>query len=103
MHDSADLSDFTPFKVFASECEERGIHSRGQLNWLIRFREHNGLLESGAIVELCAPGSKRPRLFVNRKRWPEWLARATQYTRPERDNKPREWRPPERLGGGWYR
>ena len=68
------LSDFSPFLVFAAEFERQKLGSVHTLRWLVRFRTENGLLKSGAVVELRSPGATRPRLLVNRPRFTSWLA-----------------------------
>lgn len=69
-----DLGDFETFKRFAAAFERQGLGTEHGLRWLARFREKNGLLESGAMVELVTPGARRPRLLVNRPRFAAWLA-----------------------------
>jgi hypothetical protein len=68
-----DLSAFAPFKKYALEYEEQGLGTEESLRWLCRFRHENGLIANGALVELRSPGSKRPKLFFNRRRFPEWF------------------------------
>ncbi|WP_295588155.1 hypothetical protein [uncultured Lamprocystis sp.] len=69
-----DLTDFHTFKHFARDFERQKLGSVQSLRWLARFRETNGLLASGAMVELKTPGATRPRLLVNRPRFAQWLA-----------------------------
>lgn len=71
---TADLSDFVAFKPFAREFADRGLGTEDTLRWLTRYRRENGLLSSGAIVEILTPGARRPRLFVNRPKFAAWLA-----------------------------
>lgn len=68
------LSDFVPFTKFATEYAKQGLGSPESLRWMVRFRKENGMLESGAVIELRNPGSRRPRLIINRHKFPEWLA-----------------------------
>lgn len=70
-----DLSDLMPFRRFAAEVwEPQKLGSENSLRWLLRYRQKNGLLSSGAVVELRTPGATRPRLFINRPRFAEWMA-----------------------------
>jgi len=74
-----DLSDITPFAAFCRECEKRDIATRTQLQWWARYRDQNGLLASGALVERKVnPTSKRPLLFVVRPKFVDWLANGYQ-------------------------
>lgn len=72
--DTPDLSDFTAFKAFATEWERQKLGTVDSLRWLCRYRTVNGLLASGAVVEVRTPGAKRPRLLVNRREFSRWLA-----------------------------
>jgi len=69
-----DLTHFAVFNDFSAEYEAQGLGTKESLRWLCRFRHENGLISSGALVELRSPGSKRPRLIFNRRKFPEWLA-----------------------------
>jgi len=68
------LDDLRTFQNFAAEFERLGLGSEHSLRWLVRFRAENGLLESGAVIERRLPGSKRPRLFINTRRFADWFA-----------------------------
>jgi hypothetical protein len=68
------LTDFQTLKDFAKDFERQKLGTMDSLRWLARYREKNGLLSSGAIVELKSPGSTRPRLLINRHRFASWLA-----------------------------
>jgi hypothetical protein len=69
-----DLTDFQTFKAFAADFERQKLGTEHTLRWLARYRKDNGLLASGAMVELKSTGSKKPRLLVNRPRFAAWLA-----------------------------
>lgn len=71
---SPDLSDFQTFRDFARDYERQKLGSEQSLRWLARYRDKNGLLSSGALVELKTPGATRPRLLVNRQKFAGWLA-----------------------------
>ena len=74
---STDLSldDIQPFNPFAQQCEREGTATVNQLRWWSRYRNENGLLSSGAIVEKRPnPGSKRPLLFFVKSRFVRWLS-----------------------------
>ena len=71
---SPDLADFLPFKKFAVEFERQGLGSESSLRWLARFRHANGLIRSGALVEIKTPGHTRARLLVNKRAFAAWLA-----------------------------
>jgi hypothetical protein len=44
------------------------------LRWYLRFRADNGLLESGAVVEVRpSPNSKQPMLFIDAEKWHRWM------------------------------
>lgn len=48
--------------------------SEQSIRWYLRDRANNGLLESGAVVELRAhPESKRPKVFVDENKFLEWM------------------------------
>jgi hypothetical protein len=68
------LSDFVPLVAFAREYERQGLGTKDSLRWLARYRAQNGLLKTGAVVELRTPGARRPRLLINRPRFVAWLA-----------------------------
>lgn len=70
----AELGDFTNFETFARELAQHGITTEMGLRYWLRLREQNGLLTSGAVVEVRAPGSRRPKLLFNRKGFARWLA-----------------------------
>ena len=56
-------------------CEQRGIATEQQLRWWARYRDVNGLIESGAMVEKRPnPTSRRPQLYVVVPRIVEWMA-----------------------------
>lgn len=70
-----DISDFAPFPDFARECERKRVATKPQLAWWMRYRQTNGLLSSGAIVEKrVSPTGKRPLLYVNRPKFIAWLS-----------------------------
>lgn len=72
-----DLDDIVPFADFCREAEKRKLATRPSLQWWARYRHENGLISSGAIVELRAnPKSKRPLLFVVRPRFVQWLTQS---------------------------
>ncbi len=69
------LEDLTPFPDFARECERKGVATKFQLSWWMRYRRTNGLAASGAIVEKrINPAARRPVLYVNRPRFVDWLS-----------------------------
>ncbi len=71
------LEDFGSFPDFARECERKKVATRSQLAWWMRYRDTNGLLSSGAIVEKrINPKARRPMLYVNRPRFVAWLAQS---------------------------
>jgi hypothetical protein len=72
--DAPALEDFIPFQKFVSECERLELGTEFSLRWLLRYRKQNGMLAAGAVVELRTPGTKRPRLIINRRRFAAWLA-----------------------------
>lgn len=69
-----DLSHFETFRQFAAAFERQGLGSEQSLRWLCRFRHGNGLIASGAVVEVRTPGATRPRLLINIPRFAAWLA-----------------------------
>ena len=67
--------DIVPFAKFIRVCEQRGIATEQQLRWWARYRDVNGLIESGAMVEKRPnPTSRRPQLYVVVPRIVEWMA-----------------------------
>lgn len=68
------LEDFQTFRDFARDFERQKLGTEHSLRWLARYREENGLLQSGALIELRRPGAARPRLLVNRPKFAAWLA-----------------------------
>jgi hypothetical protein len=68
------LTDFQTFKEFARDFERQKLGTTDTLRWLARYREKNGLLSSGALIELKTPGATRARLLVNRNKFAAWLA-----------------------------
>ena len=73
-----DLSDFTSFRAFAADFERAKLGTIDSLRWLCRYRADNGLLSSGAVVELLTPGARRPRLLVCRPKFAAWLSQQGQ-------------------------
>ena len=74
-----DLSDILPFADFCREAEKKKLATRAQLQWWMRYRDQNGLLASGAVVEKRVnPTAKKSMLFVVRPRFVEWLTNAHQ-------------------------
>ena len=69
-----DITDFQTFKAFAADYERQGLGTEHGLRWLARFRHENGLIQTGAMVEIKTPGATRARLLVNRRLFPQWLA-----------------------------
>jgi hypothetical protein len=48
--------------------------SETSIRWYLRDRKSNGLLESGAVVELKSDvNSKRPRILIDESRFLEWM------------------------------
>jgi len=75
MSDQISISDIQPLLRFAEECERSGTARLYQIQWWVRYRNENGLMDSGAVIEKRAnPRSKRARLFVNVPRFTHWLA-----------------------------
>lgn len=73
------MSDSTPLqclKTVATFCR-RNPHifaSEQSVRWYLRDRDTNGLLETGAVVELRASkDSQRPRVFIDEARFLEWM------------------------------
>lgn len=78
MDNSTDLLH-QPFPIrwpdFRAECARRGIASEFQLDWLIRFRDSNGLTAVGGIIaKRPNPRSTRPILFAVPTKFLAWLA-----------------------------
>ena len=74
---SADaLGHIYPLRKFAAKYEREGLGTEFSLRWKLRFREQNGLLESGAVIEKRTPGHQRPRLFVNAPKFAAWMAQS---------------------------
>lgn len=43
------------------------------IRWRLRNRQHNGLMEFGAVIEVWNnPDQKRPSLAINHRKWVEW-------------------------------
>ena len=77
-HNKLSIEDIVPFSLFVSECEKKKISTKGQLQWWMRYRVENGLLESGAVVEKYVnPRSKRPVLFIVKPKFVEWLSKSS--------------------------
>ncbi len=71
------LDDLVPFADFARECEKRKVATVSQLAWWLRYRENNGLLSSGAVIEKRVnPKARRPMLYANRGRFVAWLSQS---------------------------
>jgi hypothetical protein len=69
------LQDISPVASFIRECERAGTATEQQIRWWLRYRNENGLLASGAVVEKRAnPKSRKPMLFIVRPRFIAWLA-----------------------------
>ncbi|NCA71463.1 MAG: hypothetical protein EOM91_15495 [Sphingobacteriia bacterium] len=69
------LEDLTPFADFMRECERKKVATKSQLAWWLRYRDTNGLLSSGAVIEKrVSPAAKRPLLYANRSRFVAWLS-----------------------------
>ena len=60
------LDDLIPATRFERELEQRGIATRGQFRWWVRYRDKNGLK--------VALSERHGRIFVIRPRFVEWLA-----------------------------
>jgi len=74
---SADaLGHIYPFGKFATLFERQGLGTEFSLRWLVRYREQNGLLASGAVIEKRTPGHQRPRLFINAPKFAAWMAQS---------------------------
>ncbi|MCF7978556.1 MAG: hypothetical protein K9L82_11155 [Chromatiaceae bacterium] len=72
---SSDLSDLLPLRKLAKELEAKGIATPHQMNWWLRFRDVNGLLDCGAVSEVRgSPHTKRPTLYARRSRFIAWLS-----------------------------
>ncbi len=70
-----DLSDISRIPDFVRECEKQQLATKGQIQWMVRYRAENGLLASGAIVEKrINPKSRKAMLFVVRPRFVAWLS-----------------------------
>ncbi|WP_373510376.1 hypothetical protein [Thiocapsa sp.] len=71
------LEDLSPFSDFSRECEKKKVATRAQLAWWLRYRQTNGLLSSGAIIEKrISPTARKPVLYVNRPAFVAWLSGA---------------------------
>ena len=69
------LSDIYSFQRFVAEVwTPQGLGTEYNLRWFLRYREKNGLLASGAVVEKFTPGAQRPRLYINKPKFAAWLA-----------------------------
>jgi len=51
--------------------------SEQSVRWLLRRRHTNGLISSGAVIEIKTdPGQSRPRLLLDPERLVPWMLRA---------------------------
>jgi len=51
--------------------------SEQSVRWLLRQRHENGMIASGAAIELrTAPGQTRPRILLDPERMIPWMVRA---------------------------
>lgn len=69
------LDDIQPFARFIEQCEKDGRATGQQLRWWSRYRNENGLMASGALVEKrFNPKSRKPQLYVVVPRFVRWMA-----------------------------
>jgi len=69
------LDDIQALPRFIKNCERRNLATAQQIRWWLRYRETNGLLDSGAVTEKRPnPSSRKPRLFVVVPRFVNWMA-----------------------------
>lgn len=48
--------------------------SEESLRWPLRFRHDNGLVESGAVLEVWArPGQSRPKILIDESKYLTWM------------------------------
>ena len=59
------LADFQRVPQFIEE--NRGVVSEGRVRWWLRDRDENGLIESGAVVEING------HLYINVPRFVAWF------------------------------
>jgi len=71
--ESGALSDINTFNAFLDIEWRPSGGTEHSLRWLLRDRDRNGLLTSGAVVEKRAPGRNKPKLFIVKSKFKAWM------------------------------